>query len=1440
MPQHDLIDCTAVNGLTNGSLQNGTAQHEAPSSNSPGVHPIAIVGIGINTHTSPSISLVEFCANYVQGCRLPGYCHSPDQLWKLLIEGRSGHCEVPTSRWNADAFYHPNVDRPGSINSTGGYFIKEEDIRNFDNSFFGINNLEATFMDPQQRKLLEVVYESFESAGIPLEKIYGTTTGVYVGNFSTDYMLAQYNNAEFASRYTAGGAGPTVLSNRISYIFNLRGPSVVLDTACSSALYALHSACSAINSNECDAAVVAASNLLQSPDMQQIASKAGILSGTSICHTFDESADGYGRAEGVNAVLIKRLSDAVRDGDPIRAVIRGSAVNSNGKTSGISLPSATGQEAVIRKAYERAGLSTDCTDYVEAHGTGTTVGDPIEIDALAKVFKHHTSRPTLVGSVKTNLGHSEAASGLTSVIKVALALERGEIPPTIGVKRLNPSLKTKERNVEIVTQLRTWPDSTVARASINSFGFGGANSHVILESAITNTPNGYMTPVQEKQVNGVAVEGAVVLPLSAHSSKGLQNMAEQLINHIKSRLDIWNLKDFGFVQATRRSNLARKGYILADSKAILDGFCLSSLHEQQPNHDKLSLAFVFTGQGAQWPQMGSQLVLQYPTFRRTLDDLDGYLSNLGIHAPHWSIKSLLLQIEDSSSIHKAQCAQTICTAVQVALVDLLGEWGIHPQAVTGHSSGEIAAAYAAGRLTPRQAIVSAYLRGTVISRSSETGAMIVASLEPSAAQALITSKNLDSTVRLACINSPESVTLSGDVESIEVVLSDLQSQGTFARKLKTDGKAYHSHHMARLGQEYEDLLAAMWDDDFNASSLRPVTGVLMISSVLGKRLDPDWMASPAYWRANLVSPVLFESAISVLLNQKSHIIEIGPHSALELPIKQTAAAHFDGARIYIYTPSLLRDKDSVQTTLHAAGVLYLCGHAPDFTKVNGTHNVTSRKVRQIVSQLPTYPWDYEQPLWTEPRAMTEYRERKFPRHELLGSRVPGLNKTTMIWRNVLSLSETPWIKDHSIGSTILFPATGFIAMAIEAIRQAGEIVDITSFPGAELKDLQIMRAIVLSEEKPQVELITEMKPLKLSSVTDSRRWWTFETTSVEDKVTTVHATASVALRTDVKPLSRELKPEAVKMEQQATRVWYDRLKKVGVNWGPSFAVMQEIECDRSKRSPQALSQMLLIPPTQAPTPGSENDYPVHPITMDGMLQTALVASTAGHVENLRGKIPVTMQHVYVGPYATVTSKSNARWKTQAYAKPVGAGTINVDCELYDTDQKVLVQMKNVRCIDFEHRGDGDRQDRNPLMRVNWKPDVEALRPGENEPFSKYLKWFASQIKEDVDPEVKYICGGLDLFAHKDPNLRILEICSSDSNTSTAAYWHVLQASSPLKRCRSYTTCTIRSDSTALYQELLGAQSQAIEKSAESLEPKEKQFDVVLIPVSQSHVTVEPG
>ncbi|OTA96139.1 hypothetical protein M434DRAFT_28226 [Hypoxylon sp. CO27-5] len=1412
----------------NGVLKEGMGvQHE----------PVAVVGnFDFDTDRKPS------------GCRLPGQITSPSDLWSLLIQNKSAHCKVPESRFNADGFYHPDIERPGSINSTGGYFI--QDLRSFENTFFGINNLEALYMDAQQRKLLEVVYESFENGGVPLSQVQGSTTGVYIGNFTNDYMIMQFKDPEYFSRYSGTGSDPTILANRITHCFDLRGPSVVLDTACSSSIYALHFACLALDTHDCDAAVVASANLIQSVEQHLINAKAGILSPDSTCHTFDESANGYARAEGVSSLYLKRLSDAQRDGDPIRCVIRGTAINGNGRTPGIVQPSIDGQEAVIRAAYRRACLPTDETDYVEAHGTGTKVGDPIELEAISRVFHHKTGNPTAVGGIKPNLGHSEGASGLSSIIKLVLALERGEIPATIGIKKINPSIKLDNWNLDIVKENRLWPKSRVLRASVNSFGFGGANGHAILESQpvrpknvsnnhIQTEPCSYGSMNGNASADGISQLNPVLITFSARTEHSIDGLVKNIANYVSRPDTHVDLGDLTYTLNCRRSRLATRGYTIVTPQTLAEDIDPTKLIKNSSEIEALPLAFVFTGQGAQWPGMGSHLFHQYSKFRESIRYLDSCLSGLSAEDKlSWTLEDILLAPAESSDINLAEKSQPICTAIQVALVDLLREWNITPQVAIGHSSGEIGAAYAAGHLSAYQAIMAAYFRGRTVAQNARDGAMIAVGLSKESAQALIDEHDLAEHITLACDNSPENTTLSGDADAIDKLLSILHSRQTFARKLKTNGKAYHSKHMKEISHIYQQSLDRVWRADERLGSKNALNGgvtqritntqVRIISSVTGAELTSNDMTTTEYWVANLESPVKFCDAVKGVFGLGQYqFLELGPHSALELPIKQTAISENRAPGYYAYNSALVRGKDAIVTLLSLVGSLFLQGNDDLLFENILPDNLASESVkRRVLTDLPHYFWDYTAPVqWSEPRAAAEFRNRHFPRHELLGSRIPGASKLTTIWRNIIDLNEAPWLKDHCLGPSIVFPAAAYLAMGVEAVCQVNGI-HLRDCPGVEMHNCNFLKAMDFhAEQRPRIEVISEMQRAHITSTLSSDTWWQFTVTSIsgKDSLPIIHATGLVSLAKAAHILPRTINLDKDMMEQQAARMWYDKFAKEGMNWGPNFAVMEDIYCDGARQANESLALTHLLRGDQ--TGASQSwQYIAHPISVDSMLQTAFVATTGGWIRKLRALVPVKIDKISFSAPSLVDMDLKKTWAIDGKARLVGFGTVSLEAELYNNSGDTLVHLEGARCIAYQGNTQQEApEERHPMCRVVWRPDLMLMDAGANTGLTKYIDWFVQRFADEqrVSGLLLQLAGALDLYAHKNPKAQILVL---DANTDMLNFLlTVLNAESPMRRFESFTQARF------VNGELHGREVSSIKSDTEEKDEaisKETKFDLI--------------
>ncbi|KAH0536611.1 Type I Iterative PKS [Glutinoglossum americanum] len=1343
-------------------------------------------------------------------CRLPGGVSSPHDLWDMLIKQRSGQCKVPKSRFNIDGFYHPEgSDRAGVMNTMGGYFL-QEDVRQFENSFFGINNLEATYMDPQQRKLLEVVYECFESSGATLEMIAGANVGVYVGNFTVDFQWMQVRDPEYLHRYHATGSGTAIMANRISHIFDLKGPSFTLDTACSSSIYCLHNAVTALANGECDAAVVAGANLITSPEQQLETMRGGILSATSTCHTFDASADGYGRAEGVGALYLKRLSTAVKDGDAIRAVIRATAINSNGKTPGITQPSVSGQEEVIRKAYRKAGLNVSGTSYVECHGTGTAVGDPIEVEALSRVFSRDTGQPLLLGAVKTNLGHSGAASGISAIIKTVLAFEHGKIPATIGISRLNPKSKClqsatshlhlgadltpvpfKKWNMRVVTEATDWP-SAVRRASVNSFGYGGANAHTILESVDSVLP-GYREARLEKPKKDPAKK--FVLPFSASSLPSLRSR----VLDISKRLNEggrYDLDDLCYTLEKRRPHLNERGFLLSSEATVEADFSSEgSLVTSGKAHQCLPLGFVFTGQGAQWPQMGAELLEAYPEYLETIRYLDSILKSLP-DAPLWTLEEALLEPAATSKVDQVTYSQPLCTAIQIGMVNLIRGWGLEPSVVVGHSSGEIAAAYTAGLLNAAQAITIAYYRGYVVGKATSRGTMLAAGVSSEIANNIIEDKLLGGQAVVACVNSPESVTISGSATAIDEIFTELQARRMFARKLRTGGRAYHSHMMQEIGDEYESLLTASLRDLAgrpyrSEKSVRWFSSVGRSSEALGcfsRELTRH--LRPSYWKGNLEKPVQFQSALrNITATGKYHLIEIGPHSALQLPIKQTRSSLGLLEGDLLYSPTLTRGKNSEVCLKNLAGYLFLYGHSLDFSNVNATFSSNTGQCGSVTQDLPPYRWNYGQLLWSEPRQSTELRNREYVRHELLGSKSVASNGIEHSWRNILKLKEIPWLEDHKLESQVVFPATGYLAMAMEAVSQ---LKSLRKYPNATpsftFRNVSIQSALVIRPDDNQSELFTTMYAEKISRTSTSGIWYDFSISSYQAGNSTQHCAGSVALELSASKMHGGIWVDAEGYDKWAMTRWYEKLADEGVRFGPAFQSLTSMKTDKARLRTDALSTTTLLQQVKM-TSSSEypgTSYAVHPILIDSCLQAASMGGTAGNLDTVKAHVPVHITHCRID--GTTLDQARQEVAIHSECESTGFGTKQISATLRDQSGKVIIDISNARLALYRSKADdGDltEHERYPCLRVVWKPDMARLDEACQPHLEKYLQRYLNGHQELADNESVGVAAGLlDLVGHKNPRFRALEL-GRDCDCKSRQWLAVLDTKSAFPRYREW-------------------------------------------------------
>ncbi|KAI1460205.1 ketoacyl-synt-domain-containing protein [Annulohypoxylon moriforme] len=1098
------------------------------------------------------------------GCRMPGGVRSPKDFWELMMDRRIGNSvKVPSSRFNIDAYLHPNNGRPGSFNVSGGYFL-EEDVRAFDPGMFNISPIEALWMDPQQKKLLEVVYETFENSGTKLEDVSGKNIGCFVGNFTVDYHIMSSRETDFKHPYVATGVDTGILANRLSYVFNLKGPSLTINTACSSSLYAVDIACKTIASGGCDAAIVGGTNLILTVEQQMNTAKLGVLSPTNQSRPFDEGADGYGRAETVGALYLKPLSAAIRDGDPIRSVILSTATSSNGRfEEGIVHPSIEGQKAVISLAYELGRLKAEDTSYVECHGTGTKVGDPIEVRAIHESMGSIRSQtnPVLIGSViKPNVGHSEAASSMATLIKATLALEKNMIPPTVGITKLSSNIPWHDLNVKVVTEPTPFPQSSPhRRIGVSAYGYGGTNAHAILESHESASPNyrGHKFLSQHQVYYDVSkcderiADRPHLLLFSAHDEPTLRNNLGDYSTHCKQA----NTVDLAYTLGVRRSKFSQRTYTIGHQETLESDIVAAGATIASSNGKTGTPAFVFTGQGAQWPRMGATLLELFPSFLKTIRRLDLDLSKL-TNAPSWKIESVITDRVETSLVNEPEYSQPICTAIQIALVDLLAQWGVKPAATIGHSSGEIAAAYAAGLISSRSAIIAAYFRGKVAALLQTDGAMLAVGLGAGEASKYIDKEPYMGKIVIACRNSQKSTTLSGDREAIQRLKNVFDDETVFARVLKTGGKAYHSHHMRDASILYQKYLEAESDLVEIRGPKIPMFSTVTAQPVSGGEL-PD-----TYWATNLHSPVLFDEGVQRMLRDMPHItvlVEVGPHSALSGPLRQICQS-IDKASM-TYLPTLKRTEHDGEQMLRLAGGLWVKGVPINTQAVTSVEEMSKDgaivvKTGSLLVDLPPYHWTYTKTSLAEPRASKEHREMKWARHDILGRRVEGLSSLDFVWKNTLRQKDLPWLVQHKLGGEVMLPATGYIALAIEALTQINEEskepLDISSYT---LRNVAFSNAIVVPDDDGGTETMFHIRSTddRFSTTNNqSSRLYQFTASSCSYGSWSEAASGYISLNIKDQTSMRDNQGLPSMTNHSYNIDWLNKMRTVGVDLGPAF------------------------------------------------------------------------------------------------------------------------------------------------------------------------------------------------------------------------------------------------------------------------------------------------
>nr|AAF26922.1 polyketide synthase [Sorangium cellulosum] len=1105
-------------------------------------------------------------------CRFPGGDEGLETYWRHLAEGMVVSTEVPADRWRAADWYDPDPEVPGRTYVAKGAFLR--DVRSLDAAFFAISPREAMSLDPQQRLLLEVSWEAIERAGQDPMALRESATGVFVGMIGSEHAeRVQGLDDDAALLYGTTGNLLSVAAGRLSFFLGLHGPTMTVDTACSSSLVALHLACQSLRLGECDQALAGGSSVLLSPRSFVAASRMRLLSPDGRCKTFSAAADGFARAEGCAVVVLKRLRDAQRDRDPILAVVRSTAINHDGPSSGLTVPSGPAQQALLRQALAQAGVAPAEVDFVECHGTGTALGDPIEVQALGAVYGRGrpAERPLWLGAVKANLGHLEAAAGLAGVLKVLLALEHEQIPAQPELDELNPHIPWAELPVAVVRRAVPWPrGARPRRAGVSAFGLSGTNAHVVLEEAPAVEP-----------VAAAPERAAELFVLSAKSAAALDAQAARLRDHLEKHVEL-GLGDVAFSLATTRSAMEHRLAVAASSREALRGALSAAAQGHTPpgavrgrasGGSAPKVVFVFPGQGSQWVGMGRKLMAEEPVFRAALEGCDRAIEA----EAGWSLLGELSADEAASQLGRIDVVQPVLFAMEVALSALWRSWGVEPEAVVGHSMGEVAAAHVAGALSLEDAVAIICRRSRLLRRISGQGEMALVELSLEEAEAAL--RGHEGRLSVAVSNSPRSTVLAGEPAALSEVLAALTAKGVFWRQVKVD-VASHSPQVDPLREE---LIAAL-------GAIRPrAAAVPMRSTVTGGVIaGPELGAS--YWADNLRQPVRFAAAAQALLEGGPALfIEMSPHPILVPPLDEIqTAAEQGGAAV----GSLRRGQDERATLLEALGTLWASGYPVSWARL---FPAGGRRV-----PLPTYPWQHER-YWIEdsvhgskPSLRLRQLRNGATDHPLLGAPLlvsarPGAH----LWEQALSDERLSYLSEHRVHGEAVLPSAAYVEMALAAG------VDLYGTATLVLEQLALERALAVPSEGGRIVQValSEEGPgrasFQVSSREEAGRSWVRHATG---HVCSGQSSAVGALKEAPWEIQRRC-PSVLSSE-----ALYPLLNEHALDYGPCFQGVEQVWLGTG----EVLGRVRL-PGDMASSSGA---YRIHPALLDACFQvlTALLTT----------------------------------------------------------------------------------------------------------------------------------------------------------------------------------------------------------------------------------------
>lgn len=1084
-------------------------------------------------------------------CRFPGGATNPDAFWNMLQTGADGIREVPPERWDIDAYYSPDPSAPGKMTTRWGGFLGPVD--GFDASFFGISPREATYLDPQQRLMLEVTWEALEQAGLPPDQLAGSQAGVFMGVSSYDYgflLAADFNVIEAYSNTSA----MSMLSGRLAYFFDFHGETVSVDTACSSSLVAIDHACKNLRNGSCSMALAGGVNLILSPEATISFSKFGMMAADGRCKTFDARADGYVRGEGCGVIVLKRLSDAIQNNDTILALIRGTAVNHGGKASGLTVPNGLAQQQVIEQALADGQVDPATVTHIEAHGTGTSLGDPIEIEALKAVYGAASEAgPCYISSIKTNIGHLEAAAGIAGIIKTVLTLQHKALPPHLHLQQLNPGITLTDSRFQITSGLQPWatPEDVPRRAGVSSFGFSGTNAHVVLEEAPT-------PPMP------AAPHAAYLLPLSAKTPDALKALAQHYADFLEDDVP---LADVCYTASVRRTHLRYRSAVTGSTRealiAALNAYT-SGTHlpagrvgQKQPGL-RPKIAFVFSGQGAQYPGMAQALLAHEAHFRTVFRACDTAFQRYA----DWSLEAFVNDVTQHERVDDTEVAQPLLCAYEIALFAWWQHMGLTPVCVIGHSVGELAAAYAAGMVSIEEAMRLAYHRGRIMQQATGNGRMLAVALpEETAAQRIALYNDL---IGVAALNRPGMTVLSGTEEALLDVADQLKHDGVFHRWLGVN----YAFHSAQMDPHAEAVTHAIGN-----LIVTPGT-VPMISTVTGTTISAEALDA-TYWGRQLRAAVRFQDAVAHAASEGCNVfIEIGPSAALTGAL--TACLETQKP-----APIIIASQQGTSESEHvglrrALGHLYTTGIPFDW---HALHPEGGRPL-----PLPTYPWQRESYWFDHTPRHAQRTKATNALHPLLHERLRSPRFDDIVFSTELDLDTLSYLRDHRLHGTVVIPAMAFLEMADAAAHLA--FADTPHL----IADFEMQEPLLLPDEEPRT-LQCLISPVEeghaqfeiysqLPSATTDTPW-------------TCHATGTVILNTTnlargdagifELPITKPEDPEE----------FYAESRIRGLEYGPQFQITEVANL----HGDVALAQVKLPEALHNTT----TSYQIHPILLDACL-----------------------------------------------------------------------------------------------------------------------------------------------------------------------------------------------------------------------------------------------